>query len=90
MNSLAFNRRLLPHGIQLNAVFASDVSHWDVPDMRDVVPEAWELVDDGHLGKDEFRAFSFSNIAEMLTASKPDFFAGTVVAGAVADHLKAR
>ena len=87
---MAFNRRILPHGIQLNAVFASDVSHWDVPDMREVLSEAWELVDDGHLGKDEFRAFSFGNIVDMLTATNPGFFRGTVVEGAVDEYLASR
>jgi predicted TIM-barrel fold metal-dependent hydrolase len=90
LNSLAFNRHLLPHSIQLNAIFASDVSHWDVPDMREVLPEAWELVDNGHLGSGEFRAFTFGNIADMLTESKPEFFAGTAVGDAVRAHLATR
>ncbi len=88
MNSLAFNRHLLPHAIQLNAIFASDVSHWDVPDMREVLPEAWELVDHGHLDKDEFRAFSFTNVVDMLTSSNPRFFEGTAIQHAVRAHLK--
>ncbi len=64
-------------------MFASDIGHWDVPDMRGVLPEAWELVDDGLLDEDEFRAFTFGNAVRMLTAANPDFFAGTAVADAV-------
>ena len=42
-------QHMLPHGARLNAMFASDIGHWDVPDLRGVLPEAWELVEDGHL-----------------------------------------
>ena len=45
LNALAFDGRVLPHGARLNAMFASDIGHWDVPDMRGVLPEAWELVE---------------------------------------------
>ena len=38
-------------------MLGSDIGHWDVPDMRDVVPEAYELVEDGRLVADQFRAF---------------------------------
>ena len=34
-------------GPRLKALFASDIGHWDVPDIREVLPEAWELVEDG-------------------------------------------
>jgi predicted TIM-barrel fold metal-dependent hydrolase len=83
LNAIAFDRRLLPHGARLNAMFASDIGHWDVPDMRGVLPEAWELVDDGLLDEDEFRDFTCGNAVRMLTAGNPDFFAGTAVADAV-------
>jgi predicted TIM-barrel fold metal-dependent hydrolase len=83
MNALAFDRRLLPHGAQLNAVFASDIGHWDVPDVTEVLAEAWELVEDGHLDLDQFRDFTYGNIARALTAGNPSFFDGTSVAGKV-------
>ena len=79
MNALAFNRELNPHGTRLNAIFASDIGHWDVPDMRQVLPEAWELVEDGHLDEADFREFTFANAAHMLTAANPSFFKGTVL-----------
>ena len=68
MNSVAFDRRLNPGGVQLKAVFGSDLGHWDVPDLRGVLPEAWELVDDGHITVDDFRAFAFTNAVSPSTA----------------------
>jgi predicted TIM-barrel fold metal-dependent hydrolase len=81
MNALAFNTKLNPHGTRLNAVFASDIGHWDVPDMREVLPEAWELVEDGHLDEDDFREFTFANVARMVTTMNPGFFKGTAIEG---------
>jgi len=83
MNALAFDRKLLPHGARLNAMFASDIGHWDVPDMTDVLPEAWELVEHDHLGLDEFADFTCFNAIRMLTNANPDFFADTVIDGVV-------
>jgi predicted TIM-barrel fold metal-dependent hydrolase len=83
MNVLAFASSLNPGGVTLPALFASDVGHWDVPDMRDVVPEAWELVEDGHIDEEQFRAFVFDNPVRLWTATNPDFFAGTVVSKAL-------
>ena len=47
MNALAFASELNPRGAILPAVFSSDIGHWDVPDMRKVVVEAFELVERG-------------------------------------------
>ncbi|MGE0387416.1 MAG: amidohydrolase family protein [Gammaproteobacteria bacterium] len=81
LNAVAFNRKLLPHGIQLNAMFASDVGHFDVPDMREVVPEAWEMVDHGLADEAAFKAFTCDNIAAMLRGVNPEYFKGTVIEG---------
>ncbi len=88
MNALAFDSDLLPTGARLNAVFASDIGHWDVPDVRHVLPEAWELVEHGHLTADDFRDFTYGNIVRMLTAVNPGFFDGTAI-GAAVDALSA-
>jgi predicted TIM-barrel fold metal-dependent hydrolase len=82
MNALAFDRRLLPAGTRLNAMFASDIGHWDVRDLRDVLPEAWELVENGALTEDDFADFTCRNVVRMLTATNPSFFEDTVVADA--------
>jgi predicted TIM-barrel fold metal-dependent hydrolase len=84
MNTLAFDDRLHPMGARLQAMFASDIGHWDVPDFRGVLGEAWELVEDGRLDDDAFRRFAFEHAARLFTATRPDFFAGTIVEDAVA------
>ncbi len=64
------------HGTRLNAMFASDLGHWDVPDARDVLPEAWELVERGHVSPEHFRAFTYDNA---LRCWGNDLFAKTKV-----------
>jgi predicted TIM-barrel fold metal-dependent hydrolase len=49
------------HGTRLRAMFASDLGHWDVPDARAVLPEAWKLVERGHVTAADFRAFTYDN-----------------------------
>ncbi len=71
-----------PH--KLHPLFSSDVSHFDVTDMTEVLEEAWELVEHGMITATDFREFTFENAARLHTALNPDFFKGTVVDGAVA------
>ena len=80
MNALAFDRSKIPMGARLNAIFASDIGHWDVPDFRGVLPEAWELVEDGHLDLEDFRAFTCDHAIDLLGGTNPDFFSGTPIA----------
>ncbi len=51
--------RLNP-GARLNAIFSSDIGHWDVPDMNDVLEEAYELVEHGLLDMNDFKEFTFT------------------------------
>jgi predicted TIM-barrel fold metal-dependent hydrolase len=83
INGMAFNRGLLPHHVQLNAFMGSDIGHWDVTDMTEVLPEAWELVEDGQITEEDFRSFTFTNIVRALTDMNPQFFDGTPVESAV-------
>jgi len=87
LNALAFNKAMLPHEARLNAMFASDIGHWDVPDVRGVLPEAWELVEEGHLTESSFAEFACGNVVRMLTSMNPAFFEGTAVAEAVRPYL---
>jgi len=80
-NAWAFDSRRLPFGVRLNAIFSSDIGHWDVPDMTEVVDEAYELVEHGAITPDDFRDFVFTNPVKLWTAMNPDFFKGTVVEG---------
>jgi predicted TIM-barrel fold metal-dependent hydrolase len=79
MNVLAFSAGLNPGEVTLPAVFASDVGHWDVRDMREVVPEAYELVEDGHITEADFRAFVYDNPVELWAGMNPEFFTGTTI-----------
>jgi predicted TIM-barrel fold metal-dependent hydrolase len=87
MTSLAFNTRVNPFGAELNAMMGSDISHWDVPDMADVLHEAWEMVEHGWIDADAFTQFTFANPARFYTGTNPGFFKGTVVEAAVDDFL---
>jgi hypothetical protein len=79
INAWAFNRKANPMGARLNALFSSDIGHFDVPDMTEVVPEAHELVEHGLLDDDDFRDFMFANAVRFWGEVNPDFFKGTVV-----------
>jgi predicted TIM-barrel fold metal-dependent hydrolase len=79
MNAIAFDRGKIPLRARLRAIFASDIGHWDVPDFREVLPEAWELVEDGHLDRDDLRAFTCDNAIALFAGARPDFFDGTVI-----------
>jgi predicted TIM-barrel fold metal-dependent hydrolase len=84
MNVLAFSPNLNPGHVHLPAVFASDIGHWDVRDMREVLPEAYELVEHGQISEEDFANFVFRSPAKLWTSMNPSFFAGTSVESAVA------
>jgi predicted TIM-barrel fold metal-dependent hydrolase len=86
LNAVAFDAKLNHYGLKLNAILGSDIGHWDVPDMTKVMVEAHEMVDDGFLTDDDFRAFTFGNVVDMHAGMNADFFKGTVVEDAVEKH----
>jgi len=88
MNVAAFSRAN-PFGARLNAIFSSDIGHFDVPNMLDPVPEAYEMVEDGFMTKDDFRDFAFANAVRLWGAQNPRFFEGTSVAKEAASVLSA-
>ena len=90
VNAWAFNRRANPMGARLNAIFSSDIGHFDVPDMSAVLLHAWELVERGLLDLADFRRFTFTNGAALHTSLNPRFFEGTRVAKEAAAVLKAQ
>lgn len=79
INAWAFDARKNPYGAKLNAIFSSDIGHWDVADMGDIAAEAYELVEDGLISEGDFRDFVFANPVKMWTHMNPDFFKGTVI-----------
>ncbi|HKU96836.1 MAG TPA: amidohydrolase family protein [Vineibacter sp.] len=86
MNVTAFGRAN-PFGARINAVFSSDIGHFDVPDMLSPVPEAYELVEDELITPDDFRDFTFANAVRLWGTQNPRFFEGTAVADAAAAVL---
>jgi predicted TIM-barrel fold metal-dependent hydrolase len=78
-NAYAFNRKANPYGAKLNVLFGSDIGHFDVQDMKDVVPEAYELVEDELITKEDFRDFMFANPVRFWGEANPNFFKGTRV-----------
>ena len=86
MNVTAFGRAN-PFGARINAIFSSDIGHFDVPNMLSPVPEAYELVEDGLITPDDFRDFTFANSVRLWGQQNPRFFEGTRVAKAAAELL---
>lgn len=80
----AFDRRMPG---RLNAIFSSDVSHWDVPDMAEVLHEAWEMVEHDLITTGDFRDFTFANAVRLHGSINPDFFKGTAVEAAASGQL---
>jgi predicted TIM-barrel fold metal-dependent hydrolase len=77
----AFDRRLNPLGAQLGAVFSSDIGHWDVPDIGEVLHEAYESVERGVLTEADFKRFVFETAYRFYTDVDAGFFAGTPLEG---------
>ncbi|HLW71472.1 MAG TPA: amidohydrolase family protein [Candidatus Binataceae bacterium] len=77
-----------PFGAKLGAVLSSDISHFDVPDMTQVLEEAWELVEEKGLSEEDFNAFTFGNAAKLWASLNADFFKDTTVETAVRQYLE--
>jgi len=86
MNATAFSKHN-PFGAKLNALYSSDIGHFDVIDMRVPLTEAHELVDEGVITPDNFRDFTFANAVHLWGTQNPKFFEGTAVARAAAEEL---
>ncbi len=82
LNAAAYDRARNPSGIRLHALFGSDIGHWDVPDIEEVLCEAFELVEEGIVAEEDFRRFAFASPVALWTAGNPHFFAGSAVAEA--------
>jgi len=88
MNSLAFQEGLWPFGATFNALYGSDIGHFDVPDMTEVLGEAYRPVQKGTMKPEHFRDFVFTNPTRFYTDTNPDFFANTVIADDVQRLLR--
>lgn len=90
MNASAFNDRVNPLGSKINALFSSDIGHFDVRHMNEVLEEAHELVDDEVMSDADFRDFTFANPVDFWARGNPDFFKGTAIEEAVEQQLAIR
>jgi predicted TIM-barrel fold metal-dependent hydrolase len=90
MTAAAFDTARTPFGRPLRAMFSSDIGHWDVPDMREVLVDAYEAVERAWLTRAAFRDFAFANAVRFYTDTNRDFFAGTAIEGAVSRYRLAR
>jgi predicted TIM-barrel fold metal-dependent hydrolase len=80
----AFDTARNPGRLRFHAVFGSDIGHWDVPLMEEVLEELYEPVQDGVLDAADLRAFVFTNPVRLWASTNPQFFTGTAVEDAVA------
>jgi len=86
-NSWAFNSKVNPYGVKLHAIMGSDIGHFDVTDMTEVLEEAHELLDHNLVTEDDFRDFVFGNPCHFWAGMNPDFFKGTAVEKQVNDYM---
>jgi predicted TIM-barrel fold metal-dependent hydrolase len=74
-------------GVRFQPIFSSDISHFDVTDMTEVLEEAWELVEHELIDERSFRNLTFTNTVALHGRMNPDFFKRTVVEEAAAREL---
>jgi predicted TIM-barrel fold metal-dependent hydrolase len=79
INAWAYADRINPFGARLQAMLGSDIGHWDVPDMRGVLEEVYELVEHGLMSADDLRSFTFESSVRFHGRMNPAFFDGTTV-----------
>ena len=75
----AFADDVNPCSARLKPILGSDLGHWDVQDMTEVLPEAYELVEHGVLDRSDFREFVCDNTIKLHGSMNPNFFDGTRV-----------
>jgi predicted TIM-barrel fold metal-dependent hydrolase len=75
----AFDAMRNPGHVRLHATFGSDIGHWDVPLMEEVLEEVYEPLEHGLLDEAGLRDFVFANPVRLWTSTNQHFFNGTVV-----------
>jgi hypothetical protein len=68
-----------PLGLDFCPVLGSDIGHWDVAVMAEVMTDAYEMVEDGVLTPERFKTFVYTNPARLYRDQNPAFFDGTVL-----------
>ena len=88
INAWAFNSRVNPYKARIKTLLGSDIGHFDVVNMNEVLEEAYELVDDGLISEEDFREFTFLNPVRFWADGRPDFFKGTVLESEAVSALR--
>ena len=65
-----------PFGAKLNALYSSDIGHFDVIDMRDPLPEAYELVEDGLISRGQLPRLHLRQRGASLGHAEPALLRG--------------
>jgi predicted TIM-barrel fold metal-dependent hydrolase len=89
INAWAFNTKTNPYGAKIRTLLGSDIGHFDVVNMNEVLVEAYELVEDGLITESDFRDFVFKNPLHFWADGNPNIFNGTVIEDAAAEALSA-
>ena len=63
----------------LRAIFSSDIGHWDVIEMDEVVEESYEMIEKGVMSAANLRSFMFENPVRLHGRVNPNFFDGTIL-----------
>ncbi|HJU10382.1 MAG TPA: hypothetical protein VJ728_05885, partial [Candidatus Binataceae bacterium] len=87
-NAWAFNSSVNPYRARLRTLLGSDIGHFDVVNMNEVLEEAYELVDDGIITEADFREFVFTNPLRFWAEGNPDFFKGTILESQAAQEFR--
>ena len=85
---LAYDTKRIPGDQPILPIFSSDIGHWDVAHMNEVLPEAYEHLEHGWMDRDQFRGFMCDNAIRIYGEANPDFFAETSVEAYAAECLK--
>jgi predicted TIM-barrel fold metal-dependent hydrolase len=82
LNSWAYADKVNPFKARLKTLMGSDIGHFDVVNMAEVLLEAYEPVAEGLITHDDLRDFLFANPAQFFGEANRDFFKGTPVESA--------
>lgn len=88
LNAWASNTQVNPFGAKLKTLLGSDIGHFDVVNMSEVLEEAYEQVEDGRISAGDFRDFVFTNPIRFWGEANREFFRGTAVENAAAKLLE--
>jgi len=72
MTATAFDCDRIPLGAAISATLRPDIGHRDVPDMREVLGEAYEKVEKRWLDRSPDRDFVFENTLRFCADPNPD------------------